>query len=142
MNESLKNSPECQTGTRAKYLKAMQPRPLRRVPGSEHFDFVFTCAIGEQSEAIHNFLEAQGFPVENFRGIPAFREKHANIARKALRAIFERRINGWWTLGNAAVREGACTQKEFDQAEAELKERLTKERKKYQKEAGRQKMTG
>lgn len=76
-------------------------------------DYVLTTARGAQSEAVIRFLEEQGLPVEDFEGSPAFREAHTSEYRQALKLLFENRIDGWWNLRLAMLREQVCSEGEF-----------------------------
>jgi hypothetical protein len=65
----------------------------------------------QQMAAQIEFLQGRGFDVGNSDVYPALRSEED--LTKALRAIFESRVDGWWNLEDQLTKRGICTADEF-----------------------------
>jgi len=59
------------------------------------------------------FLRQQGFNVKQVDMLPALTTKEEYI--RALRAIYNQYVEGWWNYQYQCVRYGICTEDEFKQ---------------------------
>lgn len=60
------------------------------------------------------FLQRRGFDVRNADVYPAVASE-AEAAR-ALAAMWQARVDGWWNMEHLFTRHGACTRQEFEEA--------------------------
>lgn len=69
-----------------------------------------------QMAAMARTLRAAGFAVVNSGVFPGFARDDEEGYVRALRHLFEHRVEGWWNQKRDLVKYGVCTQEEFDRA--------------------------
>jgi hypothetical protein len=67
-----------------------------------------------QMSAQKKFLRGEGFEVGQNDVYPALRDEETFL--RAIKLIFEHRVEGWWNYERKLVEHGICTQPEFDAA--------------------------
>ena len=66
-----------------------------------------------QMGLIEDALRGAGFPVVKSDVYPGFPENDKETYVRALRFVYERRIEGWWNQREKLIEHGICTEDEF-----------------------------
>jgi hypothetical protein len=69
-----------------------------------------------QMGTIEKALREAGFPVVKNNVYPGFPKNKKAVYIRALKYLWEHRTHGWWNQEEAFVKNGICTQEEFDHA--------------------------
>lgn len=77
--------------------------------------YTFGGDLGQMG-SIELFLKRRGFNVVKTGVYPGFSEDNEEEYIRALRAIFEGQVDGWWNQDHALIKHGICTQEMFDMA--------------------------
>lgn len=74
--------------------------------------YIFLGDLSQMGQ-IEMFLRAHGFPVVKRDVHPGFAKEHKETYVRALKLVFEHRLDGWWNQEEALIEHGVCTKDEF-----------------------------
>lgn len=77
--------------------------------------YTFDGDLGQMG-TMETFLRERGFSVVKSGVYPGFPESQEDQYIRALRAIFECRVDGWWGQKQDLIKHGICTQAEYREA--------------------------
>lgn len=83
--------------------------------GDDRAYFVFQGDLNQMGILYARLLEA-GFPVVKSDVYPGFPRDQEEEYIRALRFVFDNRIEGWWNQERDLIKHEICTQEEFDKA--------------------------
>lgn len=90
------------------------PGTLTALSG-RHDDRAYYMFSGDLSQmgTIEEFLRVRGFPVVKSDVYPGFQKEDLAEYVRALRLIYETKIDGWWNQERALIEHHICTREEF-----------------------------
>lgn len=69
-----------------------------------------------QMGQIESFLRERGFPVVKNNVYPGFPQSQLEQYKRALKAVFDARVPGWWNQRERLIEHGICTDEEYRSA--------------------------
>lgn len=74
--------------------------------------YIFSGDLSQMGR-IETFLRSHGFPVVKRDVYPGFAKEHKDEFVRALKLVFEHRLDGWWNQEAALIEHGVCTRDKY-----------------------------